>query len=271
MSGLEAKHVTCAYGSSVVLRDLSLVALPGQVLALLGPNGAGKTTLLKALGRLLRPKDGEVLFEGRDVWRQSSMQAARQTAFTPQNETCDWPLTVEDVVLLGRSPHRGWLLPFTDEDRRVTDEALERLHLGPLRTRPVTQLSGGEWRRVMLARALAQQPRVLLLDEPTAQLDLKHQVELLAHLRTLAHRDQIVVIVTLHDLNQAAQYADQIALLAGGKLVAFGSSEEVLTAEILSETYGVPVQVITHPLYKIPLVVPLAMSSESDSRFGAAN
>ncbi len=257
MNGLEARELTCGYDNHTVLHQLSLEARPGQILALLGPNGAGKTTLLKSLGRLLRPQHGRVLLQGHDVWRQSAMDAARQISLTPQNETCDWPLTVEEAVLLGRSPHRGWILPFTAEDRRQVDDALARLQLSDLRTRPVTQLSGGEWRRVMLARALAQQPRALLLDEPTAQLDLKYQVELLSHLRTLAHRDQLVVIVTLHDLNQAAQFADRIALLAAGHIVAIGNVAEVLTEEILSRTYGVRVQVLAHPLYKIPFVVPL--------------
>jgi len=257
MNGLEARQLSCGYGNQIVLDQLSLSARPGQVLALLGPNGAGKTTLLKSLARLHRPDQGTVLFHGQDVWRGSAGQAARWMAVTPQNESCDWPLTVSEAVLLGRTPHRGWLVPFGSEDYRLADEAMARLQLEPLRERPITQLSGGEWRRVVLARALAQQPKVLLLDEPTAQLDLKYQLETLEHVRHLAHDDGLVVILTLHDLNQAALYADQVALLGGEGLAAIGTAREVFLAETLSAVYGVPVRVVSHPIYDAPFVVPI--------------
>jgi iron complex transport system ATP-binding protein len=257
MKTLESQHLRCGYGSHVVLSELSLVAEPGQVLALLGPNGAGKTTLLKALARLLRPERGHVVYRGQDVWRESARQAARWMAVMPQNESRDWPLTVQESVLLGRSPHRGWLVPFMAEDYELADAAMTRLQLGPLRERPITQLSGGEWRRVVLARALAQQPEVLLLDEPTAQLDLKYQLETLQHIRHLAHDDGLVVILTLHDLNQAALYADRVALLGGEGLVAVGTAREVFTAETLAGVYGIPVKVVSHPVYDAPFVVPL--------------
>lgn len=254
---LNVQELGFFYRNHSVLQKIAFEVNHSEIVAILGPNGVGKTTLLKSLARLLRPSQGQVLFEGRDVWTQTAQQTARHTAVTGQNEICDWPLAVEEAILLGRSPHRGALLPFTAEDRRLATRALERMHLGPLRTRPVTQLSGGEWRRVMLARALAQQPRALLLDEPTAQLDLKHQIEILSHLRQLAHEDNLVIVVTLHDLNQAAQFADCLALLSGTGLAACGPARDVLSSEILSRTYDLPIQVVNHPLYEIPWVIPL--------------
>lgn len=257
MNGLEAQHLRCGYPHHVVLDQLNIDAHPGQVLALLGPNGAGKTTLLKALARLLRPDRGQVLFQGHDVWQRSARQAAQWMAVTPQNELCDWPLTVKEAILLGRTPHRGWLSPFSSEDQRLAEAAMDRLRLGPLSDRPITQLSGGEWRRVVLARALAQQPKVLLLDEPTSQLDLKYQLETLRHVRHLAHDDGLVVILTLHDLNQAALFADRVALLGEEGLVAIGNVREVYTPETLAAVYGLPVEVVSHPKYDVPFVVPI--------------
>jgi iron complex transport system ATP-binding protein len=253
---LEAQGLVCRYGDRKVLHKLTLAAAAGEVLGLIGPNGAGKTTLLRALARLLRPHLGSVLLQGHDVWKMSPRDVARHTAISPQSEVRDLPLTVTEVVLLGRTPHRGWIAPFNDEDRRVASDAMERLELIELADRPVTQLSGGEWRRVVLARALAQQPRALLLDEPTSQLDLKHQVQILLHVRQLAVVDQRVVIVTLHDLQQAALCTHRLALLHRGKLAALGTPHEVLTSEIIGQVYGIEVTVVAHPVHGTPLVVP---------------
>lgn len=254
---IEARRLTCGYGRRQVLNALSLAARAGEVLVLTGPNGAGKTTLLRALGRLLRPNSGQVLFSDQDVWTLPLRQAAREIALMPQSERRDWPLTVEECVRLGRAPHRGWLLPYTPEDRRIVEEALQAAELTELCDRPITELSGGEWRRMALARALAQQARVLLLDEPTAGLDLKYQADVLRLVRGMAAAKQLVVVLTLHDLNQAALYGDRMALLSRQELAALGTPEDVLTAERISRVYGVPVTVMRHPVYRTPMVVPL--------------
>jgi iron complex transport system ATP-binding protein len=238
---------------------LSLAAVPGEVLALIGPNGAGKTTVLRALARLLRPQYGRVLLQDRNVWSLSRREVAQNMALSPQNEHRDWPLTVAEAVLLGRTPHRGWLAPFDSKDREVAHNALRCLALESLAERPITELSGGEWRRVVLARALAQEPRALLLDEPVSQLDLKYQLEVLLHLQRLALNDQRTVIVTLHDLNQAAICSKKLALLHQGQLIATGSPREVLTPARLREVYGVEVAIAEHPIYDAPLVVTLGM------------
>jgi iron complex transport system ATP-binding protein len=260
---LEARRLTCGYGRRRVLKELSLAARAGEVLVLMGPNGAGKTTLLRALGRLLHPEKGQVLVHDRDVWTLSPRVAARHIALMPQSERRDWPLTVEDCVRLGRVAHRGWLRPFSPRDLRIVDAALHAAELVELRTRPVTELSGGEWRRMVLARALAQQARILLLDEPTAGLDLKYQVEMLRLVRGMATGMHLVVVLTLHDLNHAALYGDRLALLSEHALVALGPPEKVLTAERISRVYGVPVTVMRHPVYHTPMVVPLVSDTGS--------
>jgi iron complex transport system ATP-binding protein len=257
MQPLVARNLTCAYGQYIALRDLHLTLYAGEVLALIGPNGAGKTTLLRALGRLLRPRTGIVLLAGQDAWRLSTKTVARQLALAPQSEEHHWPVSVEQAIALGRAPHRGWLLPYTLHDRQVIERVLLQTGLLALRHRLITELSGGEQRRMILARALAQEPRVLLLDEPTAHLDLKYQAEVLTLVQRLALEHGLTVIVALHDLNQAALCAHRIALLTGGALLAHGSPEEVLTPERLAQAYGVPVVVTSHPVYGTPMVAPL--------------
>jgi iron complex transport system ATP-binding protein len=257
MTTLEARDLTCAYNGQPVLSDLSLAVHAGQVLALIGPNGAGKTTLLRAMARLLRPRKGMLLLGDQQVWQLSPRAVERRLALAPQSNSDTWPLTVEQVVALGRAPHRGWFLPFSTRDREVVQQAMRRTGLEHLRQRLVTQLSGGEQRRVLLARTLAQEPEILLLDEPTAHLDLKYQTEILELVRQLAHRDGLAVVITLHDLNQAALCADRLALLAEGRLLAVGESEEVLVPSYLTQAYGVPVVVTRHPLYGTPMVTPV--------------
>lgn len=257
MSTLQTCELGCGYPHRRVLESVSLEVQAGEVLVLLGPNGAGKTTLLRALARLLRPLSGTVLLHEREIWSQTPSAVARQLALMPQSERRDWPLTVEEAVFVGRAPHRGWLLPFSRADRIVVDQALHHAGLWELRTRRITELSGGEWRRVIFARALAQQAQVLLLDEPTAGLDLKYQVEVLGLIRGFAARQGLTVVIALHDLNLAAIYGDRIALLSNGSLAACGRPEEVLTEQQISRAFGVAVTVTRHPVHHTPLVVPL--------------
>jgi iron complex transport system ATP-binding protein len=257
MSELRATDLVCGYGSRRVIEGLNLEARPGEVLALLGPNGAGKTTLLRAMSRLLRPASGAVTLAGADLWSQSAGACARQIALAPQSESRDWPLTVAEAVRLGRAAHRGWLLPFTRDDEAAVERALEQTGLADPRDRPIDELSGGEWRRAVLARSLAQQSKVLLLDEPTGGLDLKYQIEILSLVRKLARREDLIVVLTLHDLNVAAQFADRVALLSDGRLEAVGGPRDVITAERISRVYNIAVTVSPHPVYGTPLVAPI--------------
>jgi iron complex transport system ATP-binding protein len=245
---LAASDLCCGYDGRAAFAGVSLAARPGELFAVLGPNGAGKTTLLKALARLVRPTAGEVTLDGRNVWACRPSAVAAAVAFTPQVLAPDWPFTVWEFVALGRAPHLGWWRPLRAGDRRVIDGALEHLGLGALRSRRVTELSGGEWQRARLARALAQEPRVLLLDEPTAHLDPRFQLELLSAVRGLVRDRGLAVVMTLHDLNLAGAWADRVALLAGGRVLAEGPPDEVLTGPTLAEAYGVELAVALHPL-----------------------
>ncbi len=258
MNTLETTALTLGYRGRSVLQDLRLAVCPGSVLALAGPNGAGKTTLLRALARLLRPSHGAVLLDGRNVWALSEREAARSLGLVPQGEASEWPLTVEQVVLLGRAPHRGWFLPYAAADHAAVDAALAQTGLTSMRDRLLIELSGGERQRVLIARALAQQPQTILLDEPTAYLDLRYQGAVLGLTRRLAHERGLAVVMSLHDLNLAALYADRVALIADGGLVAEGSPEAVFTSSHLERAYGVPVAVGRHPVYGTPLVMPVA-------------
>jgi iron complex transport system ATP-binding protein len=261
---IEAQELSCTLGGRAVVERVSLAARPGEVLALIGPNGAGKTTLLRALARLLRPQGGAALLGGQAVWSLRPRAVARKLALAQQGGAEGTPLTVGQLVALGRAPHRGWLLPLADDDRAAVERALERTGVAHLRERPVAELSGGEQRRAILARTLAQEPRALLLDEPTAALDLKYQVAILDLAARLAHADGMTVVVTLHDLNQAAVVADRVALLAEGRLLAVGAPSEVLSAELLARAYGVAVVVSAHPVYGTPLITPLIPSRREE-------
>jgi iron complex transport system ATP-binding protein len=254
---LEAERITCSYGGHPVLSDLSLQAGAGKVIALLGPNGAGKTTTLRVLARLLRPQSGSVRIDGREIWSLSRRSFARRIAFLSQADSVSWSLTVEQVATLGRIPHRGWVLPYNAADRRVIDQTLERLALESLRDRPLDTLSGGERRRAMLARALVQEAEILLLDEPTTYLDLRHQIELLELLRSLARERGLAVIASFHDLNQAALHADQAVLLRAGRLLAHGQGVAVLHQEGIRAAYGIDVEVLPHPAHGVPIVLPV--------------
>jgi len=256
MIPFETCDLTCAYDARPVFNHLSLEVHPGEVLALIGPNGVGKSTLLRAMARLLKPKHGKVLLAGRNLWQISSRDVARKLAYAGQSDGESWPATVEQVIALGRSPHRGWLLPLNSLDREVIDRAIHLTGLDTLRARTVTELSGGEQQRVILARILAQEPRVLLLDEPTSHLDLKYQTSILGLMRKLARQEGITVILSLHDLNLASLYADRLALLSEGQIVAVGTPADVLTAENLARVYGVAVFVTHHPVYHTPMIMP---------------
>jgi iron complex transport system ATP-binding protein len=253
---LVVDRLSVGYRHRPVLAEVSLTIRAGELLAVIGPNGAGKTTLLRALVCQLRPTTGAVLLDGQTLAGRSPGWLAQRLALAPQGKALDRPLTVYESVALGRAAQRGWLLPLTAHDRAIIGQALAQLGLERLHDRPVTELSAGESQRVVLARALAQEPTVLLVDEPTSHLDLHHQCQVLDHLRQLA-RQGLAVVLVIHDLNLAGLWADRLALLVGGRLVAVGPPAEVLTAEHLSSAYQVPLAVTQHPISGTPIVTPI--------------
>lgn len=236
MAALEARGIDCRYGSRLAVRGASLRAEAGTLTALLGPNGAGKSTLLRALGGIGR-FTGSVLVDGVPIDRLSRLEIARQVALVAQDPPADVPFTVYEAVLMGRAPHQGRLALEGRRDREVAESAMRDAEVELLAARPIDQLSGGERRRVFLARALAQEPRILLLDEPTAFLDLGHQAKVMERASALARRGLCVVAV-LHDPNLAAAWADRAVLMREGEIVAQGAAGEVLDRSLLEELYG---------------------------------
>jgi len=257
MTELRSKDLSFSYSTRLILNRISMEMKAGEVVVLLGANGAGKTTLLQSLCRQLRPSAGNVQVADRDISLFTRRSLARSIAFMPQHENRQSELTVLDVVSLGRAPHTGWWLPLSAKDREVVEDSLRATGLAGHRERQITQLSGGEWRRMILARALAQDAPILLLDEPTAGLDLKYQFDVLARVRRLAKERNWVVVVTLHDLNHAAMFGDRLALLAERSLIAMGTAREVLTPSLIQQAFDVSVTVIDHPINGTPFVVPM--------------
>lgn len=242
MTALSLHSVRSGYGDEPVVHGVSAEVPTGGWLAIVGPNGAGKSTVLKTVAGLLRAQ-GEVRIDGRA--RLSRKDLSRIVGYAPQDPELPAGLTVTDYVLLGRTPHLGLLARESRHDLSIVDEVLERLDLSALAGRRMDMLSGGERQRAVLARVLAQRASLLLLDEPTTGLDLGHAQALLELIDRLRHEDGITVVSTLHDLTFAAQYADQVLLLDGGRAVAAGTPAEVLTAEALAAHYGATAEVST--------------------------
>ncbi len=234
------RGATFAYGDAVALDDVSFTARQGEFVGLLGPNGAGKSTLVRIVAGLAAPRAGEVRLAGLDPFRAPRRQVARACALVPQEPRVAWPFTVREAVMMGRAPHQGLLAVADRFDRGAVEGALEACDLVPLADRRLDALSGGERRRVFFARALAQEPRVLLLDEPTAFLDLGHQVAAM-RMAQVAARGGLCVVAVLHDLNLAAAACDRVVVLSGGRVVAEGPPAAVLTEERVREVWDVPV------------------------------
>ena len=254
---LKIQNLSVSYGSREILHNISLNVQSGEVLALIGPNGAGKSTLIRAASGVI-PYTGQVRTNGDDFSSLKPIQRARYIATVPQAVALPPAYTVWETVLLGRTPYLGFLGQPSKKDEGIARQALERISALPFADRRVGELSGGEQQRVLLARALCQSTPILLLDEPTAHLDLQYQVGLLELVNELAHKDQLAVLVALHDLNLAAHYADRIALMVAGNIQAVGTAKEVLQPDLIQQAYCLPVQIVQHPFLDIPLVLPQA-------------
>ncbi|WP_202869192.1 heme ABC transporter ATP-binding protein [Kribbella antibiotica] len=249
----EAREVSLELGGTPILDGVSLSVRTGEVLALVGPNGAGKSTLLSVLSGDHAPDRGEVFLGGEPLPHWSPVETAMRRAVMLQQATISFPFSVADIVAMGRSPWYG--TPRAEDDENAVRAALETADITEFRERVFSSLSGGERARVSLARALAQEAQLLFLDEPTAALDLHHQEAVLQLARESAAADDAVVVV-VHDLNLAAGYADRVAVLSHGKIVADGNPRNVLTAELLTEVYRHPVEVWPHPATGAPVILP---------------
>lgn len=263
---LTAQGVTAGYEAqgTPALRDVSLEVRAGAVVGVVGPNGSGKSTLVRVLSRVLRPQGGAVRLDGRDLYNEvSPREAAQAIGVVPQSASTVLEFSVREIVEMGRAPHLPLrpLAGLGEADQAAIKAALTAAGVADMASRPVTTLSGGEWQRALLARALAQQTPVLLLDEPTAHLDIRFQYQTLMLARKLAQEQGTAVLAVLHDLNQAAEFCDWLVLMAEGRSVAQGRPSDVLTEAVLGQIYGARAWVRRHPLTGRPLVLTLPDSS----------
>ncbi|MFK4596547.1 ABC transporter ATP-binding protein [Streptomyces pristinaespiralis] len=256
MSRLTARELTLAYEDRTVVHELDLAVPDGQVTVIVGPNACGKSTTLRALGRLLKPKGGAVLLDGAELSAIPTKKIAKSIGLLPQSPVAPEAITVADLVARGRQPHQHWWQQWSQEDERAVTDAMERTDVTALADRPVDELSGGQRQRVWIAMALAQETDLLLLDEPTTFLDIAHQVEVLDLVRQLNHERSRTVVAVLHDLNQAARYADHLVAMKAGRIVAEGAPADVVTAELVREVFGMESVVVPDPVTGSPLVVP---------------
>ena len=253
---LKTQNLSVFYGQREILHNVNLDVASGEVLALIGPNGAGKSTLIRAVSGVIPIASGGVRTNGDDFHSLTPMQRAKFLAVVPQAVSLPPAFTAWETVLMGRTPYLGFLGQTSTLDEQIARSALEHVHALELADRRVGELSGGEAQRVLLARALCQSTPILLLDEPTAHLDLQYQVSLLDLVCDLAHHDHLAVLIALHDLNLATRYADRVALMVAGEITAIGAPREVLTPELISQAYCLPVQVVKHPFMDVLLILP---------------
>lgn len=241
---LEVNEVAVAIASRRIVNEVSLEVAPGEIVGLIGPNGSGKSTLLRSVYRLLKPVAGYVQLGGDDVWHLSAREAARRTAVVVQETPSDFDFTVREVVEMGRTPHKGLLEADNARDAQIVQDALVRVNMADFVERSFNTLSGGEKQRVLVARALAQEPKLLVLDEPTNHLDIRYQLEILNLVRDLG----ITTLVTLHDLNLAATYCQRLYMLSNGRIATAGAPAAVLTPDWVRSVYGVDAHCGVHPI-----------------------
>ena len=256
---LKIKDVVFAYSSVPVLDSICLELAPAEVLGIVGPNGAGKSTLIRCIDNILRPQRGSIFLDGREIRKMSRMEIARRIGYVPQSSAHTFPTTVFDAVLMGRRPHTSWRSSEQDVDKVV--EILELLEIADFALRDFSELSGGEQQKVLLARALAQEADVLLLDEPTANLDIRHQLEVMDIIKNLVREWGVSAVMAIHDLNLASRYADRVVMLNGGKILAAGDPVSVFTPENIAHVYGVEALVKNEG--GIPYVVPLGRACDT--------
>jgi len=249
---IELNDVSLGYDHRAILNDVNLKAVPGKMLGLIGPNGSGKSTLIKGMTRLINIFSGHILIDGRDIKSIKREELARLIATVPQNPVLPEAFTAFEVVLMGRTPHLGLLRYEGGKDMAIAWQAMEATKTELFAERRVGELSGGERQRLIIARALTQQPKAILLDEPTAHLDINNQVEILNLVKSLCVEQSLTVIAALHDLNLAAQYCDWLIMLNGGGIYTEGTPQNVLTAQNIKEVYGAEVCVYPHPVNKLP-------------------
>jgi iron complex transport system ATP-binding protein len=251
---IEVDSISFRYHEDWVLEDVSFRVEKGEFVGVIGPNGSGKTTLLKILYRLLSPQKGEILFELVSMKKMDRTDIAKRIAVVAQETQLLFPFTVLETVLMGRSPYLGHLMFESEKDLEISKKAMVWTNLFPFSERPMDELSGGERKRVFIARALAQEPEVILLDEPTANLDIHHQMDFLNLILTLNRERGLTIVMASHDMNIASEFCDRLILLQGGRIYKMGTPEEVITKENIENVYGCEVWIDQNPISGMPRI-----------------
>jgi iron complex transport system ATP-binding protein len=262
MFTLRLDKVSLGYGRRTVLDDISLEAKPGEILGIIGPNGSGKSTLIRGMTRLISPSSGQIFVDGQNIASMSRGDLARLVAVVPQNAALAELFTAFEVVLMGRTPHLGLLRYEGEKDLTIVRRAMEATQTTAFAERRVGELSGGERQRLIIARALAQEPKIILLDEPTASLDINYQIETLGLVRKLCLEQKLIVVTALHDLNLAAQYCDRLIMLSNGRIYCHGIPKVVINRQNIKKVYGAEVYVYPHPVNDLPAT--LIMSAKEN-------
>ena len=260
---LKVENVEFSYTSVPVLTDVCFELAPSEMLGIVGPNGAGKSTLIRCIDRILKPHRGSILLDGEDIQHISMRETAKKLGYIPQSASQVFPSTVFDTVLMGRSPHIGW--HSSEKDNEKVLDVLQMLNIEDLAMRDINETSGGQQQRVFIARALAQEPNILLLDEPTSNLDIQHQLEVMEIIKDLVAKKGISAIMAVHDLNLASRYADRVIIMKGGRIFDAGSPPDVLTPENIRSVYGVEAEVINRN-GGMPYIIPIR-SVRQDGRW----
>ncbi len=261
MVRIRIRDVEFSYASVPILKNICMEVAESEILGIIGPNGAGKSTLLRCIDRILSPQKGTIFLNERDISKMSRLEIAKRMGYIPQSTTQVFPATVFETVLMGRRPHISWRCNERDVEKVL--EVLHLLDLEGLAMRDINELSGGQQQKVFIARALVQEPDVLLLDEPTSNLDIKHQLEVMDIIKEIARKRGISAIMAIHDLNLAARYADRLIMMKNGMIYAAGEHFSVLTPENIREVYGVEVEVSKHN--GRPFVIPLRPTTATTS------
>jgi len=263
MIKIEMQDVCLSYNSKVVLKEVTFQVSPGEMVGLVGPNGCGKSTIIRALSRIISPCSGKIFLDGKDVTRIPRQDLARLLGVVPQMPLLPSAFTAFEIVLMGRNPHLSLFQYEGPKELATAWQAMEKTATHPLAERRVSELSGGEIQGLLIARVLAQEPKAILLDEPTANLDIGRQIEILDLIKNLCRENNLTVLAALHDLNLASQYCDRLILINNGRVHAEGTPKEVITARNIKEVYGAEGCVYLHPVDGLPCILLNARNSKS--------
>lgn len=264
MKSIETKNLDIAYEDTLIVKELNMQIPKGKITSIIGANGCGKSTILKAVGRILKPKNGLVHLSGQDISKLSTKEIAKKMAILPQNPTAPSGLTVSELVAYGRFPHQKGFGNLTKEDKKIVKWALDATKLSEFERREVDTLSGGQRQRVWIAMALAQQTDLILLDEPTTYLDLAHQLEVLKLLYELNRNQKCTIVMVLHDLNLAGRFSDYIIAIQKGDIIKYGPPEEVMTPEVLRKTFNINADIVIEPRSNRPVCITYDIIDENE-------